>query len=177
MRTTTVAVVPWAGKASEMRCSVATSAMSSGSVSRFALWIFRPRAGTASSPTTSAEAPRASTGRRTTGARIRRLRPPWPIRALSRHNSGTRGRSTQRPSLTSSAGSTVIEPSTATATTTMAPVARELKVAEPTTYRPASEATTAPPETRMAWPDVAAAISTASRVDRPRARSSRSRLR
>ena len=37
--------------------------------------------------------------------------PPRPIRRLSRHSSGTRGRSTQRPSLTSSAGSTVIEPS------------------------------------------------------------------
>ena len=48
---------------------------------------------------------------------MRLLIPPRPIRRLSRHSSGTRGRSTQRPSLTSSAGSTVIEPSTATATT------------------------------------------------------------
>ena len=90
--------------------------------------------------------------------------PPRPIRRLSRHSSGTRGRSTQRPSLTSSAGSTVIEPSTATATTRIAPVASELKVASPTTNRPAIEAITAPPETRIEWPEVAAAISTASSV-------------
>ena len=60
-----------------------------------------------------------------------------------------KGRSTQRPSLTSSAGSTVIEPSTATATTTIAPVASELKVASPITKRPAIEAITAAPETRI----------------------------
>ena len=71
----------------------------------------------------------------------------------------------------------MIEPSTATATTTMAPVARELNVASPMTYRPAIEAMTAAPETRIEWPDVWAAISTASRVLRPAARSSRSRLR
>ena len=68
-----------------------------------------------------------------------------PIRRLSRHSSGTRGRSTQRPSLASSAGSTVIEPSTATATTMIAPAASELNVASPTTNRPAIEPITAPP--------------------------------
>ena len=108
---------------------------------------------------------------------MRRLRPPRPIRRLSRHSSGTRGRSTQRPSLASSAGSTVTEPTTATPTTMMAPTASESKVAPPTMNSPAIEAITAPPETRIEWPDVAAAISTASRVVCPAARSSRSRLR
>src|SRR3546814_7435404 len=55
----------------------------------------------------------------------RLLMPPRPIRRLSRHSSGTRGRSAQRPSLTSSAGSTVIEPSTAIATTRIEPRSEE----------------------------------------------------
>ena len=36
----------------------------------------------------------------------------------------------------------------------IAPVASELKVASPTTYRPAIEAMTAPPDTRIEWPEV-----------------------
>ena len=89
--------------------------------------------GTASAPTTTTPNSKAATGRRTTGASTRRLMPPRPIRRFRRHRPGTRGRSTQRPSLTSSAGSTVIEPRTAIATTRIAPVASELKVTSPTT--------------------------------------------
>ncbi len=116
-------------------------------------------------------------GRRTTGASRRELIPPRPILRLSRHSSGTRGRSTQRPSFTSRAGSTVTDPSTAIATTRIDPVASELNVAPPKTYSPVIDAITAIPDTTIEWPDVAAAISTASRVVRPAARSSRSRLR
>ena len=96
---------------------------------------------------------------------------------MTRCSSGTRGRSTQRPSLASSAGSTVIEPSTATATTRIEPTASELNVESPIRNRPAIAQITAAPETRIEWPEVWAAISTASRVVRPLARSSRSRLR
>ena len=49
---------------------------------------------------------------------------------------GTRGRSTQRPSLASTAGSTVSEPSTATATTRIAPTASEEKIALPARNMP-----------------------------------------
>ncbi len=175
--TTTVAVVPSAGKRSAIARNVVTSGIESGSVSRFAACSFMPTAGALRASTASPETTRAATGRRTTGASRRLLSPPRPIRRLSRHSSGTRGRSTQRPSLASSAGSTVIEPSTAIATTRMAPVASESKVAPPTTYRPVIEAITASPETMMECPEVAAAISTASTVPAPRARSSRSRLR
>ena len=114
-----------------------------------------PSAGTASSDHDAPESEQRDdrVGARPAPARGR-LIPPRPIRRLSRHSSGTRGRSTQRPSLTSSAGSTVIEPSTATATTRIAPVASELNVASPITYSPAIEAITAPPETRIEWPDV-----------------------
>ena len=148
-----------------------------GSVSRVAACIVMPSAGTASATAAATEPASAMPGRRTTGARMRRLIPPAPIRRLRRHSSGTRGRSTQRPSLTSSAGSTVIEPTTATATTMIAPMASDVKVTKSTRKRPAIEAATAKPETRMEWPEVCAAISTASSVLRPRARSSRSRLR
>ena len=103
--------------------------------------------------------------------------PPRPIRRLSRHSSGTRGRSTQRPSLASKAGSTVSDPITDTATTRIAPVASEEKVASWTTYKPAIDTMTAAPETTIECPLVAAAISTASTVPWPFSRSSRSRLR
>ena len=70
-----------------------------------------------------------------------------------------------------------MEPRTAIATTRIEPVASELKVAPPKTSRPVIEAITARPDTTIEWPDVAAAISTTSRVLAPLARSSRSRLR
>ncbi len=103
--------------------------------------------------------------------------PPAPMRRLSRHSSGMRGRSTQRPSLASSAGSTVSEPITATTTTRIEPTARALKTGSRVMNNPDIETTTANPETTTARPEVAAAISIASTVDRPRIRSSRSRLR
>ena len=102
---------------------------------------------------------------------------PVPIRRVRRWSSGTRGRSTHRPSFASSAGSTVIEPSTATATTMIEPTASELNVESPIRNRPAIEQITAPPDTRIEWPEVCAAISTASLPEWPLARSSRSRLR
>ena len=71
----------------------------------------------------------------------------------------------------------MIEPSTATATTMIEPTASELNVESPITNRPAIEQITAAPETRIEWPEVWAAISTASRLEWPLARSSRSRLR
>ena len=58
-------------------------------------------------------------------------------RRVSRCRKGTRGRSTHRPSPASTAGSTVIEPSTATATTRIAPTASELKIALPVRNMPA----------------------------------------
>ena len=69
----------------------------------------------------------------------------------------------------------MIEPSTATATTRIAPTASELKIALPVRNMPAIATATVPPETTTARPEVAAAISTASRAVRPRARSSRAR--
>ncbi len=123
--------MPSDGNSRAICLTVCTSGIEAGSVSRLPEWIFMPSAGSASSRTTTPETTRAMAGWRSTGDRTRPLIPPLPILRLSLHTSGTRGRSTHRPSFTSRAGSTVIEPSTAIATTRIAPVASELKVASP----------------------------------------------
>jgi hypothetical protein len=84
--------------------------------------------------------------------------------------------STLSPSFDSSAGSTVSDPSTATATTTIVPSANELNVGSPVRNIPAIAIITVSPEMSTARPDVAAAASTAASEDRPAARSSRSRF-
>ena len=92
-----------------------------------------PSAGAASaSSSADAETSSVTSGRRSAGRSTRRPERAGrrrPVRgAVRRHSSGTRGRSTQRPSLASSAGSTVSEPSTATATTRIEPTASEEKI-------------------------------------------------
>ena len=176
-RTTRSAVVPSDGNASLRSCMVLASGIELGRVSRLPLCVFMPRAGIASSTTTTVASSSEIAGCRTTGRRMRPLIEPGRIRRITRCSSGTRGRSTQRPSLASSAGSTVIEPSTATATTMIEPTASELNVESPMMNNPAIEQITAAPDTRIECPEVWAAISTASRLEWPLARSSRSRLR
>ena len=65
------------------------------------------------------------------------------------------------PSSASVAGSTVTEPMTAIATTTMVASAIEVKTARPVNSSPASATTTVTPETTIARPTVAAAASSA----------------
>ena len=65
------AVAPSAGNSSVSRVNVCTSGMSSGRVSRLAWWIFMPRAGTASSATTTPETSSATTGTAEHGAEQR----------------------------------------------------------------------------------------------------------
>ena len=138
-RTTTSAVVPSDGKAVLRSRIVCTSGIEVGRVSRLAVCVFMPSAGTASRITTTDDIASAASGCRVTGPRTRPLTKPVPIRRVRRWRSGTRGRSTHRPSFASSAGSTVIEPSTATATTTIEPTASELKVESRSgTVRPSS---------------------------------------
>ena len=125
---------------------VLASGIELGRVSRLPLCVFMPRAGIASSTTTTVASSSETAGCLTTGRRIRPLIEPGRIRRITRCSSGTRGRSTQRPSLASSAGSTVIEPSTATATTMIEPTASELNVASPMMNSPAIEQITAAPD-------------------------------
>ena len=143
-----------------------------------------PVAGTASATSAPTDSTRVtagyfSAGRRTVDQNPDRPPPDAPAwrEADNRHRKGMRGRSTQRPSFASSAGRTVSEPSTATATTVMEPTASDEKMASLASSMPAIEIITATPDTTTACPDVAAAISTASRCPAPLARSSRSRRR
>ena len=127
-RTTTSATGPSDGNASAMALIVCTSGIDAGQRVEVARVRSSSRApARRARPRRHRRAASAATGCRSTGPSIRRLIPPRPIRRFSRHSSGTRGRSTQRPSLASSAGSTVIEPSTAIATTRIEPVARRVE--------------------------------------------------
>ena len=64
------------------------------------------------------------------------------------------------------------EPSTATATTSIVPTAIEVKTALPAMSMPAMAIRTVRPETSTAWPEVAAANSSAASLERPASRSS-----
>ncbi len=77
----------------------------------------------------------------------------------------------------SSAGSTVSEPSTATATTSIVPTANDWNTSLPAKNMPAIAIITVMPEISTAWPEVAAATSSASFGERPASRSSISRRR
>ena len=83
-------------------------------------------------------------------------------------------RSTRSPSLPSSAGSTVSDPTIAANTTSIAPTPIDVKIFEPESSIPAIAIRTVPPEMSTAWPDVAAARWSASSW--PAVRSSRSRF-
>ena len=87
---------------------------------------------------------------------------------------GTRPFSSQflRPRKESIAGRKVIEPSIATATTSIVPMPKPMKIALPANSSPAIAVSTVMPEISTARPDVAAAISTAASVEWPRSRSS-----
>ena len=70
---------------------------------------------------------------------------------------GTRPLSTLSPSLERSAGSTVSEPSTATATTMIVATPKPAKVGSPVSRSPAMAIMTVRPEIRTERPEVAAA--------------------
>ena len=85
--------------------------------------------------------------------------------------------STRSPSDDSTAGSTVTEPIIATATTMIAPMPSAVKMLRPAKNMPAIATMTVDPAMRTARPELAAAISMASILLAPLARSSRSRRR
>ncbi len=100
-----------------------------------------------------------------------------PAACLLRPKYGTRPRSTRSPSFASAAGSTVTEPITAHRTTSIVPIAIDVKIRLSAMNIPAIAISTVAPEMRTAWPDVAAARNSAGRGSLPAARSSRSRRR
>ena len=86
-------------------------------------------------------------------------------------------RSMRSPSQLIIAGMTVSEPIIATATTMIVPMPKDMNVLSPVRNMPAMAMMTVRPEMSTARPEVAAAISIASRGGFPAARSSRSRRR
>ena len=90
---------------------------------------------------------------------------------------GTPPFSTRSPSQARIAGSTVSDPTIATATTRIVPVANDSKVGAPARYIPAIAIITVKPETITARPEVAAAAASDASSLRPASRSSRSRRR
>ena len=89
---------------------------------------------------------------------------PWWRRLLTY---GTRPFSSQffSPRNASIAGRKVIEPSTATATTSIVPMPKPMKIALPANSSPAIAVITVRPEMSTARPEVAAAISTAASTE------------
>jgi hypothetical protein len=96
-----------------------------------------------------------------------------PARRERRRMNGSRPLSIRSPSVASSAGRTVSEPATATATTMIVPTANDRNTGCPTTNMPDIATITVNPEISTARPDVAAAASSAAALSRPAARSSR----
>ncbi len=136
-----------------------------------------PRAGKASATSAASARPPQAAGLRTT-------RPTTAVhifdrsaRVLPLPRKGILPRSAHGPSRSSSAGSAVSDPTTATPTTSIVPIANPVNMSMPVNSSPASEIITVSPDTTMARPDVAAAVRSASWKLTPAARSSRSRRR
>ena len=134
-----------------------------------------PRAGIDSATSAPPAITTATTGRRIT----RSIRAPQtrdsvaPVRRRPRN--GIRPLLMRSPSSASAAGRTVSEPRTATATTRIVPSPIPMKIVLPVTNMPAIATITVRPEISTARPEVAAAMSRASSLSWPFARSSRSR--
>ena len=171
---TTAGVAP-PGNAASMRLYDCTSSSDAGSASRPDWAGFRLSAGTASARSTAADATAETSGRRRTRSRIALQIRPSPSSRRSRPRNGTRTLSTRSPSQDSTAGSTVSEPTIATATTIIVPIANDMNVLSPEKNIPAIAISTVMPEISTARPDVAAAASSAADSLRPARRSSRSR--
>ena len=167
-----------AGNAFCIRLNVWTTGSSCGSdADVLGVPISMCRAGIAIATSTAVASTADSSGRRSTRSTMRDQIPILATRSRRRPRPGTRPFSTRSPSTDRTAGSTVSEPSIATATTTIVPVANEVKVAAPAKYIPAIAIITVMPETSTARPDVAAAASMAASLSLPAARSSRTRRR
>ena len=140
--------------------------------------VFSRRPGIASVNRTVAASTAETSGRRRTRSRIADQTRDSPSRPrFSRETNGTRPFSTRSPSFESTAGRTVREPSTATATTRIVPTANDMNVALPVRSMPAIAIITVSPDTSTARPEVAAAIASAASFEWPARRSSRSRRR
>ncbi len=174
--TTTWAGAGVCGKARWMSLAVCTTARfcgasMAGSPSRM------PSAGAARASSAMAAMPPQIAGCRTTRRTSAAHNFDGRAAARLRPRKGILPQSARGPSQDSSAGSTVSEPATAMPTTAIVPSAMPVNSPMPVRNRPAIAIITVTPDTRIARPEVPAAIRSASGKDAPRARSSRSRRR
>ena len=202
--TTTCAGVCAPGNSFWIAMYVFTIGMLRGRSVKLSSFVWMPRTGSARTTRNATESAAEIAGCRSTGARIpaqtrdsvrsplRRRRYVFRSRSRTSHAgccrarrrtwrapaavTATMPRSTRSPSLPSSAGSTVSEPTIAAKTTSIAPTPIDVKIFEPESSIPAIAISTVPPEMSTAWPDVAAARGNASSPC-PACRSSRSRFR
>ena len=175
--TATSAGLDWPGNAAWMRSSVSTVGALRGSDDRPDCAVCSWSVGIASVASNAAARMAATAGRRSTGVRMAdqtRLSPDW---RRSRPSSGIRPFSTRSPSFDRTAGSTVSEPTIATATTIIVAIENDSNVLSPENNIPAIAIITVAPEINTERPEVAAAAWSAARSPRPAARSSRSRRR
>ena len=173
--TTTLSAAFSPGNAAVRRSNVLMTGVSFGIASTPALAVCMPSAGMARATSTPAERVAATFGWRSTPLSTTVHMRDSSRLAMRLPRNGMRPLSMRSPSFESMAGSTVSEPSIATPTTTIVPVAIEAKPLSPVKYMPAMAAITVKPETSTARPDVAAAAASAASGSRPALRSSRSR--
>ena len=124
-----------------------------------------------------AATPPQASGRRTTARASAPQNFDSRAAVRRRPRNGIRPRSVHGPSMDKIAGRKVSEPSTATPTTRIVPMATPENTSMPVRNSPARAIITVSPDTMMARPEVCAAIRSASAVLRPAARSSRVRRR
>ena len=133
--------------------------------------------GAASASSTATATPPQASGRRTTARASAPQNLDSCARVRRRPRNGIRPRSVHLPSMDKIPGRKVSEPSTATPTTRIVPTATPENTSMPVRNRPARAIITVSPDTRMARPEVRAAIRSAFSVSCPAARSSRTRRR
>ena len=175
--TTTSAAVDVLGNAVRIAASVASAGSSAAArASSPGFETESESAGSASASRTPTESAQERAGRRSTrsitAGQNREL-----VESVCRCGRyGIRPRSMRSPSSSSTAGSTVTEPTTAHATTVIVPLARLLKTSASITNMPAIAIATVAPETTTVRPDVRAVRTSASCEASPRCRSSRERI-
>ena len=164
------------GPASAAARSVATRTSEfAGSSSRPRLNVVMASRGEAMTSITAAPATSETTGRRITPSAQRSQKTSLPSSPVP-HGRRTRKRSTRVPATARSAGRSVVEASTETETTTMAPIASERIPFTGIANRPASDTATVAPLKTTAVPELESARARASCSLAPSRNSRRKRL-
>ena len=174
---TTIAASDVPGKAARILLKVATSgSLCDESALSLGFEKCRSSAGNASKTSNPAESATETAGRRSTRSITAGQKRDLLESVCRWGRKGMRPRSMRGPSSSSTAGSTVTDPTTAQTITAIVALASPLKTLEPTKYMPAIATATVVPDTITVRPDVRAVSSSASCDGRPRWRSCLERM-